>query len=645
MPYLSYFKGENLFIFPQILLVTLLYSFPLGYAVARFSTAGRNHISRIVIAFGLGIPATATVWSLMVWFSIPFQPYIFLGAVLIISVLVFSLSITSREQEPPTGRSYYAILLLILLLSYWLATHPQINKPVPGGTDGQLHGYIQVLLKHTGKYTPLKLYPSQPDIPNYYPPGFHVFCVMTSMLTGISITKAIMGTGAVLYVVLCIFIFELLYLMTGRLWAASLGVVFAANRIYLFYLIYNAQFPELMAVLACAAFFYSFSRVLQKNDWRNVVTGGLMLGACGAIHSRFLLWLSLTLLAYLFSRCLAKPKPSLKEQLSVIAILLEGLLINLPLFLINIREISLSSHKIYRHQLFDDIMGSLARIQGWPVTVILFVSLAVFLWKRDRISLFLATWVLVMLFQVGYWRVLQLFSFPWFSISPSPATPSVTQFTDIFPFSDPDAAIYYGLAPLLPFLAALTAREIFRENRFSSGFRKAGWFGVFLLLCFVYTEKKAVTAIKVPRPPFKDDISVLEKLKRNTTYDQVFLFTPPTRYDGCLNPGYRTTCQWAPVITERRTLFFNNINFVFHKYTQLYDPSKMDKIYFNIGKHYAFLKKNRISHLFVPTLFRKRFERNGIPDFLEKQYSVNQAVIYLVQGETDSPIDYSKRSP
>jgi hypothetical protein len=490
--------------------------------------------------------------------------------------------------------------------------------------DGQLHGFIQMILKYTRIYHPLQIYPAHQALPNFYPPGFHVICTINSLLTGISLGKTLMGTAAAIYLVLCLFFFEVLYSLTSRLWVASLGIFLLFCRGMMVNLLCQSQYPELLAITACVGFFLVFSRMVEQKDRKDSLLAGVLLGSVGLIHTRFFFWLSVTLLVYIISRYLAKPSPSLRDQGYLCLVLLLGFLINFPQFFINYQKLTLTSQVVYSHYLLS-IKDHLTMYQGWLVSILTFATIIILIKKRDEKSIFLVTWILVIFFNVDYWRILKLLSPSWFRITPyvPPIKGVWSIYTDIFSPGDPLSAILYGLFPVAPLAIALGVYTITKTDyfsRFADKWKKYSFlslaFSFVLGIAFVYQETKHIQ----PLPPALSDadILVLEELKENSLFDDVFIFNPPHM------PSY-----WAPVIAERRSVLFSKTD-VFSYQDPLYPHQKMKEIYLNIGEHYQFLKKNRISHIYVPSLLKSPFEHSGIPDFLKLEFSAKDAAIYRV---------------
>jgi len=626
-----YLHGYNVDYFPQILLVTLLYSFPLGYGVTRIYWREKNILSTLLLALGMGLPTTATLWSLMVWLTIPLNITVFLGTALIGSICLLFIStkvnhpIRKEKKSRQEIYTHFALVCIFSIVSYFLVTLPLINLKTPPMFDGQLHGFIQMIFKYTRIYHPLQIYPAHQALPNFYPPGFHVICTINSLLTGIGLGKTLMGTAATIYLVLCLFFFEVLYSLTSRLWVASIGVFLLFCRGMMVNLLLQSQYPELLAITACVSFFLVFSRMLEEKDRKDTLLAGVLLGSVGLIHTRFFFWLSVTLLVYIISRYLAKPGPSLQDQGHLCLVLLLGFLINIPQFLINAQKLTLTSQVIYSHYLLS-IKDHLIMYQGWLVSILTFVTIIIFIIKRDRKSIFLVSWILVIFLNVDYWRILKLLSPSWFRITPyvSPVRGVWSIYTDIFAAGDPLSAILYGLLPVAPLAIAWGVYAIVKTDCLSRfiGKWKKNYFSPLVLsfifgIAFVYHETKHIRPLS--NVLSDADIQVLEALKENSRFDDVFLFNPPYM------PSY-----WAPVIAERRSVLFNNTE-LFSYQNPLYPQQKMKEIYLNIGKHYQFLKENRISHIYVPGPFKSAFEHGGIPDFLELEFSAKDAAIYRVR--------------
>lgn len=626
-----YLHGYNFNDFPQILLITLLYSLPLGYGVTRIYWREKNILSTILLGFGMGIPITAALWSLMVWLTIPLDTTVFLCTALIggLCLLFISRKINNPiKKEDRSNKEFYTHLILVFIfsiVSFFLVTFPLVNLKIPPMFDGELHGFIQVIFKYTRIYHPLQVYPDHQALPNFYPPGFHVICTINSLLTGISIGKTLMGTAAAVYLILCLFFFEVLYSLTSRLWVASLGIFLLFCRGMMVNLLCQSQYPELLAITACVGFFLAFSRMVEQKEKKDVLLAGILLGSVGLIHTRFFFWLAVTLLVYIFSRYLAKPGPSLRDQGYLGLVLALGFLINFPQFFINSQKLTLTSQVTYSHYLLS-IKDHLTMYQGWLVSILTFATIIIFVIKRDWKSIFLVTWILVIFFNIDYWRILKLLSPSWFRITPfvSPIRGVWSVYTDIFSPGDPLSATAYGLLPVAPLAIALGVYTITRTDYFSrltGKWKKYSFFSLafsFIIgSAFVYHETKHIRPLS---PALSDaDIQVLEALRKNSLFDEVFIFNPPHL------PSY-----WAPVIAERRAVLFRNTE-VFSYKNPPYPRQKMKGIYLHIGEHYQFLKKNRISHIYVPSILKSKFEHRGIPDFLELEFSAQDAAIYRVR--------------
>ncbi|MFQ5647160.1 MAG: hypothetical protein ACE5GM_09540 [bacterium] len=608
-------SGYNPYLFALTGLTLTGYSFPLGYGLSRIIFKESEPVSRIILGFGLGIPAVVTVWSWMLWFSLPFNPSLFLAAALAVLLLLLS----QKERKPGTEplRNNYphlALIILVAITACLFAGKQLIDLGTPAA-DGQLHGFLQMLLKHTGSYNPLPLYPAGGTMQNPYPPGFHVLCALSSRITGLSLPQTMLGTAVVSYLLLAVFIFETLYRITAKFPAALLGVVLIFSQ-GMIDLLASAQYPEIMAMIPCVGFFLIFSRMLEEDSWKNRLVSGWLLGAAGLIHTRFLFWLVSALAVYIFSRYLAKPHPSFKEQAGLISVISVALLLNIPQFTINAKHLWLTPQKTYIHPLIS--IKNLAKFQGGLFAVFAVFPLIFNLFKRNRLSVFLMTWISVMFVQVDYWRILNFFSPSWFYIDFQ--SRPFGHFKDLFSFGAPWAAAVYGLFPVVPLAGALSLHCFFSENPKYKAVAikyKSLLTVVLLILGTGYLNRQFKTASqqvfeKLPQ----EDIMVLRALKKSTGFDDTFLFNPRDELSG-----------WAPVIAERRALFFKR-NLYSSADVYLVPRKEINKIFLNLERYHGFLKKNRFNYLYVPSYWSHRFGKK--PGFLKPAFQVKEAKIYQV---------------
>ncbi len=233
--------------------------------------------------------------------------------------------------SPPTGR-----MLAFFPLALALFTAPVLTLPVPLDTDAQGFGYLALMLRESGSLTTLT--PFHPEIEYLYSPGFPALAAYLSQRLGGGLHAIQFAAAAVLAALLVWGLWDF-----GEEAAAALAPGQSSRRagaalagagllgLGLFTAYMDSHYTTIMALVFALAFLTCVARYLRGGRWSDALAAAVALAAVPLTHPDTTIILVLGYVPWLGTIWLSQERPALRRWLVIAGgIPLAALLLILP---------------------------------------------------------------------------------------------------------------------------------------------------------------------------------------------------------------------------------------------------------------------------------------------------------------------------
>lgn len=646
----KYLQAQNTPYFLVITLLVLLFSFPLGLAIVNLFFKRLEVRVKFFLSFAFGLISLVGFWSVLILFKAPINPVILISAYFVLTICLFIIlkikhgSIIDKKNLE-IKRSDFMLPLIVFLVSYFYFTSFYIDKRVPPHQDAQLHGFIEMFMKTEASYPVVHPYRDGTEYYILYPPGYHVIVAVLAQLTDIPIQTLTMIVSTLSLSLMSVMLYEIAYYLTRNRYVALLAGILSVNRAS-FFLMNTSQMTEMMALLACTAFLFSFFYSFGEN--KSAVLPGIYMGIVGLIHSRFFFWIGVTLFVFAFLLFITKDKKFRTDYKSIFIVLITAFLVVSPWLVSKLNMINPAAGRLYSHRY--TYIHDIPEYWGWVILPAVIIGAAVIWFRKRKCEFFLLAWAISCLFLMNYWRVLALFKFSWFEAREG-------YYLDPFSFIRPDTIPFYALIFVIPLMSAYSFElitdsmetekqvgtiniNLLRKKTIAKFLtRHLPTITVILIVSFIYIELHCPRT-KEPHGQqiVKADVKALTWLKGNTKFEDTLILNPNTP------PNWG---NWAPVVSERKTVFFRNTG---HRYV-VETPNlginwkEADWAFHHINEPKArdIIKKYRITHLYIPGQFNIRkvkdkykiYEKYAESPYVRKVFSSvqNDSPAYIFKAE------------
>lgn len=462
MGFTDYFAGRNSFLFIKGYFLVILVVFPTGLAFTVLFFDRMEALLTIVCSISFGLILSAGIWAVLILGGVPFHSILF---VLINGFLALFLLYLKRENlftYFETDRSSAILPLifvfLLLLLGFFLPANLFVNFYTPPDVDAQQQGSIAFFIKHYPSYPVVSPLGNQDKIIIPYPPAYSVSVAIFSSLMNISITDAIMILMVCSVSLFCLLMFATVSFITNNYLLGYIAGVFALNR-NLFDLFHDSQATELMGILCITSFLLALGNSFKVRDLKSAILPGLFLGFSALIHTKYFLWVEMSLILFLFTLPLSSDYNKKADYHKIILILLiAGSIFSLWFFDTNKMDIITQDTTKLTKQLQYYILDGLFHWQSNLLVYLSFAGCFVLSLKRRKIEIFLLTMFVSFLILTQHWSLLKLFSPEWFKFNI--LEPSIwnsfwgtnLRFTSPWSFLELWGLMWYGFNYLLPIL-------------------------------------------------------------------------------------------------------------------------------------------------------------------------------------------------
>ena len=428
-------------------------------------------------------------------------------------------------------------LLLLAFVALFFLT-PVLVFPVPLGTDAQGFGYLGLMTRLGGTLSTLA--PWQPSVDYLYAPGFSALIAYLNQQLRVGMHEVQFAVAAIC----CLLLVWLAYDFGSELRDKRLGRAMALAMLIgtgLLSAFLDSHFTTLLALVFAFAFLIYALRFLREGKPADLIAGGLMLGAVIISHPDTTIILALGYVPWLATMWLGKPRPTLRVWLALlIAVPLIALVAVSP-WLWSIREL-----------LGADIVSPFSRdLSHWRLMIlyqgILIVPLALLgafigIRQRDQAALLSVGWVIV------------AFDFATTGILPSLFG---WLLAPILRYEYPFSIAWH--APIIPYsilggIGILWLWDRFAEQRWGEHLHRAApallIAGIALLALALLLRESLLRASRGVVGVYgafssAADVAAMEWLKTFSEPDALILNHPGPH-----------EADWAPVISERETIYF-----------------------------------------------------------------------------------------
>ncbi|MDX2139781.1 MAG: hypothetical protein SF123_16975 [Chloroflexota bacterium] len=498
-----------------------------------------------VFALALVIGGSLFIAALFGWSTLVIDYLLF---ALVTSIFLFGTLTLGQKRAEARGvdiadfhegwTSARDLLFFALVALLFLA--PVLVLPVPLGTDAQGFGYLGLMLRLGGNIDTLA--PFQPSVDYLYAPGFITLIAYLSQQLNVGLHTVQFAVAAVLGVLLV----WLAYDFGGELRDKRLGRAMAAcmligTGLYSAYL--DSHYTTLLALCFAFAFLTYVFRYLREQRLFDAIAAGLMLGAVIICHPDTTIILALGYAPWLLTMWLGKPRPTLRAWLMLLIGVPAIALLAIAPWLVSIRDL-LGADIVSPFTRNPDYWRLMVLYQGGVVVIIAAIGAVIGVRERRQEVLLALGWL--------------VFAFD-FAITGITETLLGGLIAPLLRYDYPFSIAWH--APIIPFailggIGLLWLWDRFVAGRYGAALNRlapiAGGIAVVLLVGAILFNQQLLalsksTGIVGVYGTFSSaaDVAAMQWLKANTAPDALILNQPGPH-----------EADWAPVISERETIYF-----------------------------------------------------------------------------------------
>lgn len=463
---------------------------------------------------------------------------------------------------------------------------PALVLPVPLDTDAQGFGYLALMARMGGDFHTLA--PFHPEISYLYSPGLIALSSYLSLQLRQGMHSVQFGIAAVLGMIFVMLSYDFgSEIKDQRLGRAMAAASLAGVGLFLAFM--DSHFTTLLALIFAFAFIISAYRYLREGLPIDAIAAGLFLGATVISHPDTTIILALGYVPWLLTMWLGEPRPTLKKW----AVLAAGVpllaVVAISPWLFSIRDLlgsGIASPFERDPAYWQVIIG----YHGLLIPLVAVIGVGVGLRQRRTEVILAVGWLLVVLDFAAFGLIEAIFGG---LLGP------ITQFD--YPFS----IAWHG--PIIPFtilggIGLLWLWDRFLDRRLGEPLTRYAptllAAGIALTLLGYFLAPQILQASKGSVGFYgafssADDVKAFEWLKANTPEDARIL-----------NYSAAHEADWAPVISERDTIFFRPQPFFAGDEAALAEQDRLRAFWQNPADpaNLALLQEANVSYVVVPQI-------------------------------------------
>lgn len=554
----------------------LLYPFlkPLGY----------GHLISLGLAVALLNSLFALVASLVgyvMWLQLALLLLVDLG---LLAALYRTGQLADLRDWLPTLPSWRWLLIAVIIVGY---VGPGLVIPVPFDTDAQGFGLLISTVRLSGSITTLA--PHLPEVGWFYSPGYFLLTALVADLTNADLNHVMLGFSHLT----ALGLIGAVYALGTQWWGEKVGLwaaVAMAIPNAMFTTLMDSAYTNIYGIWLTAAFLATLGPAIKTGQRAHMALAAVTLGSVLLAHPDSIIHLLLAYIPFYFTVWLSNPRPTRAEYLRLIVwIPALGILSALPWI---IKMLPLVA-QIDVHERQNPAMLHLSfgmYLNGFIIPVIAALGLWPALRRRDWPSVWLLTWLppIIEISALGNFNRLSLMT---------PIDPMQVFY--------PLGVIWHATIIPLPLLAALFLAPA--ADWLTARLPKLNWPALTTAtLTLTLALGLAATAFATPivtalRPYIgivgavasPADVAAFHWIRENTPAD-ILLLNYPGRYEG----------QWAPVITERHSVYLRDQLFYLGAADLRDRKLDLEIAYLDPLNHEATIRQYGIDYIVVPQSLR-----------------------------------------
>lgn len=602
----------------SLILITLI-AFPLGISTSTLLFREKSLSELLTLGFCIGLPLTAGIWGLLTYCSHQIHPVRFLGTTVFLSILLLLVNKLKYKKIFPQKHFEIAEIclpLIVFLAGFIVHASMQANNNVSFDCDPQSTVYIETLMKYQGYPAIKPLIHS--EIANItHPPTFHALVILMSIIKGSVVHKECMAIAVICGSCFVLAVYLLAYYLSERNYLVGFFAgILTLNKAYL--TAYNdGNFSELFAFLSVAVFLIFLIHAFEQSDLLKslmfALIGGFIFAQSALSQTEIFMWHVISFGFFALTFHIAKHVNYKRDVLIVFISVVVCAIVVFPWFLSATSNHGGNLSKDLFEKEATELILSLTYWHSYIFLVLSLFGIFIVVLNRNKIGIFVATYILTMFFLIIHWKFLSLIGFEWFQLKPIQGNRlgARAYFTTPVRFFWTYTIAWYSLSIAFPITAAYCINFIYTiltEKIFVKlyVFKR---FNVVLSLIvlgnsfFIYYEYK--NYIRYPEWLLESDYEALAWFRENTTYDNTLILNSP---EPLILPNgisfYGT--NWVSAVSERRAVHARGVggdHIPIPSYLKD-EIKKLGDAFYNIQSSgvQEMLEKNGITHIFVSAI-------------------------------------------
>lgn len=592
-------------------LIILALSLPPGVGVVL--KIFRNRDVSFLFTFGLcvGFGLISGVWTLMIQFGCPFNIYIYIGVIFIISVYLIyrkrkELQVLCASTLPQNTLTELLSPVAVLLFAFIILSISLINNLVPADVDCQSDSYNTLMILKEGAYPIVSPFLDQTRLLLGSGPVFHTLIAVITKLKGSVMIKEIMAITIISGAFFCMAVYFIAKFLIKNEIILFLAGILTLTRAYLS-CFNDGNLPENIAFYYGALFIVFMMYTIKNKNIIFAVTTGFCLAFCMFSHPIIFMYNFPVFGLFFVTLLISKEKIIKQDYLNLLIIMGVILILVIP-YMYRIKEAQPldQMHRKYA----TTLISSMPFWNGYPVTLLALAGAIILAFKRETINIYLWTYFIVIIIFIEHWRIYQIFSPIWFELKPlsPPELGEHYTYKDFLRYPMNYHSAWFCGIIFWPIGISVVVNSLYKLSQqyitIQSLKRSFVIFFVFLVLFFIGYEVKKSN--RYPQFVLKSDFAALEWVKGNTSYKDTLIFAPFDNSNPQKVPNYWTSF-WVPVVSERKSIIFRNYEIPGQfKFSDIGSPitdkvKLLQQAAYSISnpESYKVFKEMKVTHIFV----------------------------------------------
>lgn len=602
-------RNSETFLLTFVIVIAI--SLPPGFGLA-LNIFTKKELS-FYFTFGLciGYGLIGGVWVLMIRLCCPLEPYIYIGVVLLIAgCLLFRKwgKIQTLFKQNSLSNCLINLLppLAVLLFAFIVLSMVWMNSSVMTDVDCQSDSYSSLMILKEGRYPFVSPFLDETKLRLNIGPLFHTLtAVITKLKNGVLI-KEVMAVAIISGSFFCMAIYFLANFLVKNRYMLFLAGILTLSRAYLSFF-NDGNLTENVAFYYAVLFIVFLIYTMENEKILFAVLAGICLSLCMCSHPRVFIH-NFPAFSLFFITCVVSSDKKLKKTYRSLLITMGIVLVLVIPQLLRLKNEELPA-SLYRNDA-TTLIGSIPYWNGYLIPVLALVGIIQIARKRNYVNIYVWSYFLMVLVFVEYWRVYQIFSPSWFELKKltTPIFGSHYSYESFLSYPENWMSAWHAGVIIWPIAVVFAVNYMYHIFYCNVKLQVLKNFAIifFVILVFLLIGYEFKNAKRYPEFILQSDYSALEWIRKNTSYEDTFLFSPFDNADENAVPNY-VTSFWVPIVSERKSLPFRNYDIPGQfKFLNMDEPitgkvGQLQKAAYSIGdsQSYNIFKDLRITHIFV----------------------------------------------